>query len=220
MVGRMPENLRAGLREMLIAIGTQDAPRLVQSYRTLDVLLPGADVARIEMVSTQVFDRFWGKSMAELRKIGPAELMQFGLQFRELLLEMPFQLPENLLLLGRTVAMLSGMCTGLDPEFNVWASIAPYATELIADEGGSNWQMWLSEAGRILQVMIGLPSRMDRVPDDDGARRTERAHHRCSSFVSDASSNRSIAWLARSPSLDCSSPERSCTPPTSGLPSG
>jgi predicted unusual protein kinase regulating ubiquinone biosynthesis (AarF/ABC1/UbiB family) len=163
MVGRMPEHLRDGLREMLIAIGTQDAARLVQSYRTLGVLLPSADTARIEAASMQVFNRFWGKSMAELRQIDHRELAQFGFQFRELMLEMPFQLPENLLLLGRTVAILSGMCTGMDPEFNVWSEIAPYATGLIADEGGSNWEMWLAEGTRMLQTLIALPTRMDRV---------------------------------------------------------
>ncbi len=38
MMGRVPENLRAGLREALIGIGTQDGARLVKSFKTLDVL--------------------------------------------------------------------------------------------------------------------------------------------------------------------------------------
>ena len=163
MVGRVPENLRAGLREVLIAIGTQDAARLVAGYKTLGVLLPSADLKLMEMASTQLFDRFWGMSMSELREIDHAEMMRFGLQFRELLLDLPFQLPQNLLMLGRTVALLSGMCTGLDPEFNLWTSISPYATKLIADEGGSNWKTWLAEATKIFQVLIGLPGRADRV---------------------------------------------------------
>ncbi len=163
MVGRMPDSLRAGLREAIIAVGTQDAARLVQSYKTLGVLLPSADLKLIEMAGAQLFDRFWGKSMSELRQIDHREMMQFGLQFRELMYNMPFQLPQNLLLLGRTVAILSGMCTGLDPEFNLWTSIAPYTTKLIADEGISNWQTWLDEAGKIFQVLIGLPGRTDRV---------------------------------------------------------
>jgi predicted unusual protein kinase regulating ubiquinone biosynthesis (AarF/ABC1/UbiB family) len=90
-------------------------------------------------------------------------MMQFGLQFRELMFEMPFQLPQNLLMLGRTVAILSGMCTGLNPDFNLWTSIAPYATKLVSDEGISNWQTWLDEAGKLFQVLIGLPGRTDRV---------------------------------------------------------
>ena len=71
MVGRVPENLRAGLREVLIAVGTQDAARLVQSYQTLGVLLPSADLKLIEMASAQLFERFWGMSMSDLRSHRP-----------------------------------------------------------------------------------------------------------------------------------------------------
>ncbi len=163
MVGQVPENLRDGLREVLIAVGTQDAARLVQSYQTLGVLLPSADLKLIEMASAQLFERFWGMSMSDLRSIDHAEVMRFGLQFRELVLDLPVQLPENLLLLGRTVALLSGMCTGLDPDFNLWTSISPYATKLISDEGGSTLDTVLAEATKIFQVLIGLPARTDRV---------------------------------------------------------
>ncbi|MDR3687467.1 MAG: AarF/UbiB family protein [Coriobacteriia bacterium] len=163
MVGRVPENLRAGLQEVLIAVGTQDAARLVQSYTTLGVLLPSADLKLIEKASQQLFERFWGMSMSDLKSLDHAELMRFSLQFRELVLDLPVQLPENLLLLGRTVALLSGMCTGLDPDFNLWTSISPYATKLISAEGGSTFQTFLAEATKIFQVLIGLPSRTDRV---------------------------------------------------------
>jgi len=164
MVGHVPENLRTGLREVVIAVGTQDGARLVQAFKTLDVLLPSADLKLIEMASMQVFDRFGGMDMGELRDIDHREMMNFGLQFRELMLDLPFQLPENLLLLGRSVGLLSGMCSGLDPEFNLWTSIAPYATKLIGgEEGESTFQTVLAEATRIFQTTIGLPGRADRV---------------------------------------------------------
>src|SRR5664280_397284 len=51
MVGHVPQNLRDGLREALLAVVTQDGARLVQSFKTLDVLLPGTDLKRIEMAS-------------------------------------------------------------------------------------------------------------------------------------------------------------------------
>ena len=169
MMGRVPENLRAGLREAVIAIGTQDGKRLVHSFKTLDVLLPSADLALIERASMAVFDRFGGMSMGELREIDHDQMMNFGLQFRELMLNLPFQLPENLLLLGRSLAILSGMCTGLSPEFNLWTSIAPYATTLISDEAdgeggfGGTFNTILAEGTKILQTSIGLPGRADRV---------------------------------------------------------
>ena len=162
MVAHVPENLRAGLREAIIAVGTQDGARLVRSFKALDVLLPTADLQLIERASMQVFDRFGGMSMSELRELDHAEMMNFGLQFRELMLNMPFQLPENLLLLGRSVAILSGMSTGLDPEFNAWSSIAPYASKLISDEGGTTWDTVVAEGTKIAQTLIALPGRVDR----------------------------------------------------------
>ncbi len=163
MVGRMPENLVDGLRDMVIAVGLRDAPRLVRSYQTLGVLLPGANLKLIEEAGQQLFDRFWGMDMNQLRRVNHDEMVRFALQFRELMYNMPFQLPENLLFLGRTVGILSGMCTGLQPDFNLWAQIAPYASKLVAEEGSSNWQTWLNELGELVKVLVALPGRADRV---------------------------------------------------------
>jgi predicted unusual protein kinase regulating ubiquinone biosynthesis (AarF/ABC1/UbiB family) len=163
MVGTVPENLSEGLHELLIGVGTRDASRVVHSFQTLDVLLPGADLKLIERAEAQLFDRFWGMSMSELRSVDHREMMQFAMQFRELMYEMPFQLPHNLLLLGRTVAILSGMCTGLDPNFNLWAQLSPYARKLVTEEGSSNWDMWLDEIGGLLKELMALPAQTGRV---------------------------------------------------------
>ncbi len=163
MVGRMPENLMEGLREVVIAIGLQDSPRLVKAYQTLGVLLPGANLKLLEEASAQLFDRFWGMSMNELRSIKHEEMMKFGLQFRELLFNMPFQIPENLLLLGRTMGILSGMCTGLYAEFNLWQQLAPYARKLAEGEGGSWWDVFFDEAGEFFKTLIAIPDRAERV---------------------------------------------------------
>ena len=163
MVGRMPDKLVDGLREAVISIGLQDAPRLIKAYQTLGVLLPSANIKLLEEASAQLFDRFWGMSMNELRNIRHDEMMKFGLQFRELMLSMPFQLPENLLLLGRTIGILSGMCTGLNPDFNLWQQIAPYAKKLTEGEGGSTFDVFLDEAGELLKTLIAIPGRAERV---------------------------------------------------------
>ncbi len=163
MVGRVPDRLRDGLTEALIAIGTRDGARLVRSMQALDVLLPGADLALVERAGRQAFDRFGGMSMDQLRGVDPAEMKRFGLQFRELMRELPFQLPDNLLMLGRSIGLLSGVCTGLDAELNVWDTITPYAEELVAQEGGSTAQRVVDEAGKVALIALGLPGRADRV---------------------------------------------------------
>ena len=163
MVGTVPANLGEGLRNLLVGVGTRNASRVVQSFQTLNVLLPGADLKLLEQAESQMFDRFWGMSMTELRNVDHREMAQFAMQFRELMYEMPFQLPQNLLLLGRTVAILSGMCTGLDPNFNLWNQLVPYARRLITEEGVSNWDVWLEEIGEVVKQLIALPAQTGRV---------------------------------------------------------
>jgi len=163
MVGHVPSNLREGLREMLIAVGTRDAARMVRSYQILDVLLPGANLKLIEQAEEKMFEIFWGKSMSDLRKIDHKEMHKFAFQFRELMYSMPFQLPNNLLMLGRTVAILSGMCTGLDPNFNLWDQLMPYAQKIVAEEATSNWKVWLDEAGEIVKKLLAIPSQVGKI---------------------------------------------------------
>ena len=162
MVGTLSTETMQGLREMLIGVGLQDAGRVVKAYQMLDVLLPNADLALIERAEAQVFERFWGKSMSELRDIDIKVVREFADEYRELIYSMPFQVPQNLIFLGRTVAILSGMCTGLDPEFNLWDHLAPYAQKMMAEEGRTaGLETILSELGTLARSLVVLPKKMD-----------------------------------------------------------
>jgi predicted unusual protein kinase regulating ubiquinone biosynthesis (AarF/ABC1/UbiB family) len=161
MTGTLKENTFQGIREMLIAVGTRDAHRLVQSYLTLNILLPGADLEQLERASQSVFENFWGKTTSQMKEFRPEDARQFIDEFGDLLYEMPFQIPENLILLGRCVSILSGMCTGLDPDFNVWDSLAPFAGKLVDSEGEGRWRTLLDEIGNWIQKLVALPGRVD-----------------------------------------------------------
>ncbi|MBN2043872.1 MAG: AarF/ABC1/UbiB kinase family protein [Anaerolineales bacterium] len=163
MVGRIPPNTRAGLREFLIGLGTKDASRILEAYKILQILLPGANTELIKQADEAMFDRFWGKSMDELRNISFEEMHDFAKEFRELVYEMPFQVPKDLVFLFRTVAILAGICTGLDPDFNFWVVMAPYAEKMVAEEAGAI--SWLKEAGAIFQTLIALPHKAESIID-------------------------------------------------------
>jgi predicted unusual protein kinase regulating ubiquinone biosynthesis (AarF/ABC1/UbiB family) len=165
MVGHVPENLRSALRETVVGIGTRDAARLIKSYKSLGFLLPGADTQALEQTSAAVFDRFWGMSMSELKNIRPGDVRDIGHRVRDVMVEMPFQVPNDLLMLVRTVAILSGMCTGLDPNFNLWEQIEPYARKLVAEETSSAFSLdnILEQLGGIVQALVALPAQASRV---------------------------------------------------------
>lgn len=161
MVGSVPHNLRDGLRELVIGVGTQDAKRVVQAYQMMDLLLPGADVALIERAEARAFERYWGKNMSELTSLSYQEMREFADEFRDLIYQLPFQVPQNIIFLGRCVNILSGMCTGLEPRFNLWEHLAPYARKLTAGEARAGREVWLGELEKLARSLLTVPTKMD-----------------------------------------------------------
>jgi predicted unusual protein kinase regulating ubiquinone biosynthesis (AarF/ABC1/UbiB family) len=134
---------------------------MIKSFQMLNVLLPGADLDLIAQAEAKVFDRFWGMTMDELRDIPFEEMHEFAKEFRELVYAMPFQVPQDIVFLLKTIAIVSGICTGLNPNFNFWESLIPYASKLLAEDGESRFDFFLSEAGAILQTLVALPRQLD-----------------------------------------------------------
>ncbi|KJC63149.1 ABC1 kinase family protein [Agreia bicolorata] len=137
MMGEVPGNTRSGLRKLLIAAASRDGKGLVDAIRDVGVLLPSADTTELERAMTQLFARFGGMGFAELREVDPREFRDFADQFGHVVRSLPFQLPENFLLIIRAMSLTSGVCSALDPSFNLWDSVEPYAAQLIRDERGN-----------------------------------------------------------------------------------
>ena len=161
MVGHISAKAREGMRDMLIGIVTRDVDRVLVSYEKLGFLLPGADLDRLKVAEKEIFDRFWGKSMSELQQTDMGEMVELAYRFRDLLYELPFQIPQDIIFLGRAVGILSGMCTGLDKDFNVWEALSPYAKKLVADEGVGSLEKVVEEVGKYARRLLALPSRAE-----------------------------------------------------------
>jgi predicted unusual protein kinase regulating ubiquinone biosynthesis (AarF/ABC1/UbiB family) len=161
MVAVIPERLRGALREYAIGLGTRDAARLVQSYVSAGVLLPGADLARLEKIHEELFQRFWGVSIGSLRDVAFSEASWFFREYRDLLYDIPFQVQVDLLFASRAVGLLAGMTTQLDPEFDPWAETVPFAERLAREELRLGWRDLLREGTIQVQALLGLPRRLD-----------------------------------------------------------
>ncbi|SPF69454.1 Protein kinase-like domain [Propionibacterium ruminifibrarum] len=163
MMGQVPDNLRDELKEVVVAVGLRDSHRLLGCMQDLDMLLPSADLALIERAVSQLFDRFGGMSLADMRTVDPKEFVAFGMQFRDLMATMPFQLPQNFLLLIRAASLMNGLCVELYPEYNLWDSVEPYARSLVTGTPGSQLGVALEESRSMASLAVGLPRRIDRV---------------------------------------------------------
>ena len=163
MMGEVTDELRDGLRKLLIAVAARDGRSLIEGIQNVGILLPTADTAELERAMTRLFDRFGGMGFAQLRKVDQREFRDFGHEFGAVVRSLPFQLPENFLLVIRSMSLTSGVCSALDPEFNIWDAIEPYATGLLRKESGN---LVLSAAREVLSaagVVVRLPGRIDQL---------------------------------------------------------
>lgn len=161
MMGEVPPSTRSGLRRLLIAAASRDGRGLVAAISDVGVLVPSADTAELERAMTHLFARFGGMGFAELREVDPREFLDFAVEFGDLVRSLPFQFPENFLLIIRAMSLTSGVCSSLDARFNLWDSVEPYAAQLLRDERGNIVQDVAQQAFDAAGVALRLPKRLD-----------------------------------------------------------
>ena len=163
MMGQVPEGLRRGLRRVVIAVAARDGRGLITGIQDVGALLPTADTAEFERALTQLFARFGGMGFAELQDVDPREFRAFAAEFGEVMRALPFQFPEDFLLIIRAMSLTSGLCSSLDPSFNIWDAVEPYAQRLLSEESRG---LVRDIAGRAVSTaggLVRLPGRLDEV---------------------------------------------------------
>jgi predicted unusual protein kinase regulating ubiquinone biosynthesis (AarF/ABC1/UbiB family) len=166
MMGRVPDGVRRGLRTLLIAVAARDGRGLVAAIQDVGVLLPTADTVELERALTKLFERFGGMGFAELQTVDPREFRRFADEFGHVIRSLPFQFPEDFLLVIRAMSLTSGLCSSLDPAFNIWDAVEPYAQRLIAEEGRGVVRDLGVRAVDLARTVARLPGRLDTLLDE------------------------------------------------------
>jgi predicted unusual protein kinase regulating ubiquinone biosynthesis (AarF/ABC1/UbiB family) len=161
MMGEISDELRGGLQKFLIALVSRDARASVIAMQKLGVLLPSADTVELERAIVALFERFGGVGVAELTQTDPEEFKQLAIQFSDLLRTLPFQLPEDFLLLFRSISLLSGVTSALNRDFNMWDAVDPFARTLLNGGGNNTARAIGREALAFASTLAGLPARLD-----------------------------------------------------------
>jgi predicted unusual protein kinase regulating ubiquinone biosynthesis (AarF/ABC1/UbiB family) len=186
MMGVVPATLRQGLRQVLIAAAARDGKGMVDGIREVGVLLPSADTAELERAMTKAFSRFGGMGFAELQDIDPREFLAFANEFGDLVRSLPFQFPEDFLLIIRAMSMTSGLCSSLNPAFNIWDAVEPYSAQLIRSESGNVVKEVGKQALSVATTLVRLPQRLDdlttKINDGTVSVQTPKLERRLSSL--------------------------------------
>lgn len=160
MVGRINQALSGGLKDGLIGIALNDPERIVTGMERAGMILPGADRRQI-VKGIQVMMRFfYNRTLRELSRVDMAAVAG---ETRDLLYTLPFQLPQDLIFLGRAWGVVAGICTGLAPDFNPFESSQPFTQRLLREQARSAGPLLEQFGDRFrdfIRLLLELPNQV------------------------------------------------------------
>ncbi|MEZ4510504.1 MAG: AarF/UbiB family protein [Chloroflexota bacterium] len=160
MMGRVPNFVGNNLSKLLVSVTQKDAQKLTEAYRDLGFFLPGADLERITEAQAVLLERIWGRKLLDLARPDPQEVQELGKEFRDILFDFPFQIPQDFIYLGRALGMVSGLVSLLDPDINPWYQIEKFGMELLKEQMTEAPREALREA---IRPYLDLPGRIQRL---------------------------------------------------------
>jgi predicted unusual protein kinase regulating ubiquinone biosynthesis (AarF/ABC1/UbiB family) len=167
-VAEIPPNVRAGIVELIQGALTRDTRRIVGAMKQMGFVARGANEQVFEQVIEYFHERFQENiSLDSLNlkdiKFDPqkglesvADLRRMDISLREL--SENFHVPKEMIILERTLLLLMGLCTELDPTLNPMTVIQPYVERFVLGEEG-DWSQLLVETSKDLVMSVtALPA--------------------------------------------------------------
>jgi len=110
-----------------------------------------------------IMEQFHGMTLGEARDMSVREV---AYEIEDLFYRQPFRIPAQFAFAGRAIGTLSGLATGLAPEFNLVAVAIPYAQKFLGltrDGASQNAQQLLQQILDASRTMLTLPATLERV---------------------------------------------------------
>lgn len=169
-VAEIPANVRAGIVELIQAALTRDTRRIVGAMKQMGFVARGANEQVFEQVIEYFHERFQENiSLESLNlkdiKFDPqkglesvADLRRMDISLGEL--SENFHVPKEIIVLERTLLLLMGLCTELDPTLNPMTVIRPYLERFVLGEEG-DWSQLIVETSKDLVMSVtALPAEL------------------------------------------------------------
>jgi predicted unusual protein kinase regulating ubiquinone biosynthesis (AarF/ABC1/UbiB family) len=163
MVGALNRTTKQGLKDLFLGFVVNNPHAMVAALNQLGFIGEGANLTAIERGVRMMMDQYHGMTLGEARELNVREVAH---EMEDLFYRQPFRIPAQFAFAGRAIGTLSGLATGLAPEFNVVAVGIPYAQRFLglsrdgATQSAQQLFTQMLDAGRTLLV---LPATMERV---------------------------------------------------------
>jgi ubiquinone biosynthesis protein len=172
-VAEVSPRMRRGIADLIGAALGRDTPKLVQAMKDMGFIARGADPAIFDKTIDFLHQKFQEEihlesfSLKDV-KFDPEKSLQNLADLRRMDVSLKdlaehFHVPKEWILLERTVLLLMGLCTELDPTLNPMEVIRPYLEEFVLGKD-RDWSMLFVDTTKdIAASVLTLPSEIKKV---------------------------------------------------------
>ena len=154
MVGRLDEDLKLHLTELLLCVLRRDVDRLIMQLLYSGELHDESNLRDLKRDLTEFIDDYYDILLQDL-KVG-----KLLIDFVEILTVYQIKFPPNLLLLSRALFVMEGLGKQLDPDFNMVEQIKPFAEQIMKDRYSPG--NMAKESAQVLQAYHALGKSLPR----------------------------------------------------------
>jgi predicted unusual protein kinase regulating ubiquinone biosynthesis (AarF/ABC1/UbiB family) len=159
MVQAIPERIIKELRRFANAIVERNPEDAVDSLRKMGFILEGADYRILIDITQSLMDKYRDISPRELKEITIDKIWN---EIDDVIKVLDFiQIPNNFILLGRTIGILNGISSRLNPEINIIEIGRPFIKEFLKGGRREQVELILSELKDTGTKLWRIPSLID-----------------------------------------------------------
>jgi predicted unusual protein kinase regulating ubiquinone biosynthesis (AarF/ABC1/UbiB family) len=129
MVQAIPRKIKRDLRKFANSIVERDSARIIDSMEQMGFIIEGVDYSALSDVTQSMLDKYRDITPAELKALTIDDISEEMEKVLDIIKYI--QIPNNFILLGRTIGILNGLSFSLNPEINMIEIGKPYIKEFL-----------------------------------------------------------------------------------------
>jgi ubiquinone biosynthesis protein len=172
-IARLSPEMKEGIPRFLEGVLKRDKAKITDAMQLMGFIALGDNGYDIEKLIDYIYSGFlqemsfdsWSLKDIQSNMDNPMEVLsdfrKLDISFRDLMAM--FQIPKDWVLFERTIMLLMGLCTHLQPEMNPMKTIKPYIENFVFGKD-KNWRKFVGDIIKdTAQSLFKLPSELNKI---------------------------------------------------------
>jgi predicted unusual protein kinase regulating ubiquinone biosynthesis (AarF/ABC1/UbiB family) len=159
MVQAIPNDVRRELRRFANAVVESNTAGILGAMERMGFIIEGADYGLLTEVAQSLIDKYRDISPGELKALTVEDISK---EIENIIGVIRYiQIPNNFILLGRTIGILNGISFKLNPDVNIIEIGKPFIKEFLRGTGEDQRKEFFRAAREKVLDLWNLPARVD-----------------------------------------------------------